>query len=193
MNYKDTPSTFVEVEKKKFHVGPRARLVLLVTICLVLLAGLAGGSWLVIQKLRTDKKPATKTVVATINGKPLTEAQKSQRAIYYGKYDEGQAILLKQIDTAKTADEKVTIYMQLAMNALNKKKYDEVKAYCDSALVVKKAAVVYSALALMAEQQGNKKQAISYANQQKQVLDLKSDGYTVQLQNINDHIAELSK
>ncbi len=176
-------------------LGPRARLVIVVAGGVLLLAALAAGGWFAYQTwfANSESKIPESAAKTTINGKELTQTQKSQQAIYYGEYEQGQDLLKDQVKTAKTPEEKVNLYIQLATNAANNKKYDEAKDYAEQALAIKKDAGVYGALATIAVQQGNKTQAITYYEQQKTVLDPKELGYQQKLKNIDKYIAELKQ
>ncbi len=181
---------------KKNRVGPRTRLAALVAAGLVLVAVIGVGGWLVYQKqsgsdsktVKTSKIPESAQKVKEVNGKPVTQTQRSQQAIYYGEYDQGQQLLKDQLGSAKTDNDKISLYMQLATNALNAKKYDEANTYAQEVLKIKKFAGAYSLLASIAAAQGNKAKAIEYANEQKKLLDPKSPSYEMRVEEINTFI-----
>ncbi len=192
-------SSIVVGGTKKNRVGPRARLAFLGLAALIILAALAAGGWWAYQKSRGDsaeniqnssKIPEAAKKMTELNGKPITDTQRSQQAIYYGEYEQGQQILKDQIGSAKTDDEKINLYRQLATNALNAKKYSEADAYVQKALAVKKVASLYGLLAQIAASQGNKTKAIQYATEQKKLLDPKASTYQRQVETIDKFIEE---
>lgn len=183
---------------KKNRVGPRTRLAFLGLLALVVVGAIGFGGWLIYEKEQgggskageTSKIPQQAQKMTEINGKPVTETQRSQQAIYYGEYDQGQQLLEDQIGSAKTDDAKIDLYRQLATNALNAKKYDQANAYVEKALKIKKTASLYSLLATIAATQGNKAKAIEYANEQKKLLDPKASSYARQVESIDKFIEE---
>jgi len=147
----------------------------------------------VAKKLQKPSKIPKTAASMTINGKPLTDKQKSEQAIYYGEYDKGQSILNDQVAKAAGSTQKVALYMQLATNALNKQKYDDANSYGQDALALQKTAGVYSLLAQVAAKQGDKPKAQQYASQWKAALDPKAHEYEMELSDVNEFLASLNK
>lgn len=181
----------VSGSESKLHLNLWYKVGVLTAIVAILILGVAAGTYYLLHIHKT--MPTKDNVVLAQKPKGLTPIQYSQQLISKGDYSAGQSLLNDQLRTAATPQAKIDIYSQLAVNALNAKKYNEAKDYAQKADTLFPTAGTAYQLAYIAAKMGDRTTARKYYQVAINRLDKNSDSYDMQLKNYTASLRQVSQ
>lgn len=114
-------------------------------------------------------------------------------AVTIGNYSQGQQILDNAIKKSTNNQNTVNLYLQKATVAINAKHPDDAMQFAQKADSITPSSTTASMIADVAAAQGNKTLAIQWLNTTIQRLDKNSQGYRMDLEDIQQKIKDLSQ
>lgn len=149
-----------EVQKKKFN-GKRVKYLLAGLILLLV----AAGSTLYLTRPKNVDQPPQETVTpeTIYEGTQLTYTEKAQQMAYTGEYDGAQWLLQEGADnTGDDSAAKSNFYIQKVQLAFDAGRYDDALKYALEADKAQPTALTAVAVAISAENNGDKAMAAKY-------------------------------
>lgn len=146
---------------KKNHVGPQARLTLLVVGAVVVVAAVAYGGWAAYQHFGPNSK--TQIAKDAIKKQTVQQTQKSASVkAFSGDTDGAISDLETKLSYTTDKAERANIYNQIALIYAGKKQVDKAVAASEQATKEDPSYVRYATTALIYENAGNKAKAAEY-------------------------------
>lgn len=172
----------------------KKKALILIAITLLVLSVLTLVSWWLLSQKNGVKVDETSKKINKVKiNTSLPPEQQAEQAMFNGDYDEAQSILEAQSNKEKSTEEKITLYRQLATNALNANQMDDAQRYAEQAEKLSPSSTTASLLAYVAEERGQTSEAKRYYELAITRLDKNSDDYDLRLANLQRYIRDVSR